>query len=451
MDDFLFAKHNPWWKYKQAIKQDVSLLEYEKQKFKHRHPFIDKFTNKDGIFILRGPRRIGKTTLIKLIIAKLLKTDTTQPRNIFFYPCDRIFDFNNLYDLILNYLGQTDKGKRYIFLDEVSFVKEWQRAIKDLWDSGDLSGVTMVLTGSNALDLKISAERLPGRRGKLEQIDIDYFPLRFDEFLKMVKIKKDTQELFMDYVVCGGFPQAINEYYKNGYIPNYLYDVYLNWIEGDIYKVGKSEKLMYEILKEVIKHLSSNTSWYKIAKNTNIGSHSTVQDYLDLFEKLYLTFYLHFYSIEQKKSYFNKNKKIYFNDPVILHSVKAKIEGFTDQYYAYSQSTVKERVFLSRMVEGIVATHVRQIGARVYYGNYKGKEIDLVIEEKGRLLPIEVKYQNTIRVNEFSYWNESFPLVVITKSFSLKRENLIFIPLENFLSKFNSRYKDEFLESRNRN
>src|SRR3989338_823007 len=303
MDDFLFAKHNPWWNNRQAIEQDVSLLEYEKQKFKHKHQFIDDFSHGDSVFILRGPRRIGKTTLLKLIIAKLLKSNTVQPQNIFFYPCDRVSDFNQLYDLVLNYLGQADKGQRYIFLDEVSFVKEWQRAIKDLWDSGDLSGVTLVLTGSNALDLKISAERLPGRRGKLEHIDIEYSPLRFEEFIKMVKIKKNIKELFIDYAVCGGFPQAINEYYNNVYIPNYLYDVYLNWIEGDIYKTGKSEKLMYEILREVIKHLSSNTSWYKIAKNTNIGSHSTVQDYLDVFEKLYLTFYLHFYSIEQKKSY----------------------------------------------------------------------------------------------------------------------------------------------------
>jgi len=71
------------------------------------------------------------------------------------------------------------------------------------------------------------------------------------------------------------------------------------------------------------------------------------------------------------------------------------------------------------------------------YGNYRGKEVDFVLKNKGKTSFIEVKYQNTIHPNEFLFWKERIPLLVVTKNFNYLKGNLQFIKLEDFLLNFN--------------
>ncbi|MFZ5819261.1 MAG: ATP-binding protein [Chloroflexota bacterium] len=433
MEDFFFEKHNPWWFDLGSLEADKVLAEFDAQKYQFRHPYLDEFSHQDGVIIIRGPRRIGKTTLLKLLVRELLLKQNVSPKNVLYFPCDRIENFNELYDLILNYLGLGLPGRKYLFLDEISFVREWQRAVKSLWDSGDLNQVTVILTGSNALDLIASGERLPGRRGSLDQVDIDYFPLRFDQFASMVGSGVDTQKLLHDYLMTGGFLHAINEFYGRNFISNYLYDTYLTWIEGDIYKAGKSERLMYPVLGEILSHLGGTISWYKIAKNAGLGSHSTVESYLDIFQKLFVAFPLNFYSVDQKKVFVNKNKKIYFIDPVVLQAIKCKVDGFTDRFFDYSSSFTFDQEFLPGLIENVVAAHLHQAGGRLAFGRFQDKEVDFVLSRAGKDHYFEVKYQNSIKLTDFAYWQKDEPLTVITKNFSLAKNNLVFVKAEEFL------------------
>jgi predicted AAA+ superfamily ATPase len=187
------------------------------------------------------------------------------------------------------------------------------------------------------------------------------------------------------------------------------------------------------IFSEIFKHLGSTVSWYKIAKNTGIGSHSTVEDYIDIFDKLFITFSLNYYSIDQKKIFFNKNKKIYFSDPIILHSIKGRIDNFLDQFFLYAKSNILNPNFLPALMENIVASYLKQLGGQLFYGNYRGKEIDFVFKRKNKTYFIEVKYQNLIHPNDFSFWQEKQSLVVVTKNFTYKKDNLRFIKIEDFL------------------
>jgi len=434
MEAFLFEKHSPWWSDIGNIEKDKVLTEFDAQKYQYYHPYLKDFSHQDSVIIIRGPRRIGKTTLLKLLIKDLLLKQNINPKNVLYYPCDRVENFNDLYDLVLNYLGLGLPGRKYLFLDEISFVREWQRAIKDLWDSGDLKQTTVILTGSNALDLKMSGERLPGRRGNLDQVNIDYYPLSFDQFVQLVENNGDSKKLLADYLMTGGFPHAINEFYGRNFISNYLYDSYLTWIEGDIHKAGKSERLMYPLLGEILSHLGSTVSWYKIAKNTGLGSHSTVESYLDIFQKLFISFNLNFYSVDQKKTFVNKNKKIYFVDPVILQSAKCKVDGFTDCFFDYAFSFTFDQEFLPGLIENVVAIHLLQTGGRLSFGRLQDKEVDFVLSKSGKDHYFEVKYQNTIRLADFAFWQKNEPLTIITKYFSHTKNNLVFVKAEDFLS-----------------
>jgi predicted AAA+ superfamily ATPase len=56
---------------------------------------------------------------------------------------------------------------RRLFIDEITAISGWQKAVKRLADGGTLRNVLLVTTGSKASDIQRGAELLPGRKGKL--------------------------------------------------------------------------------------------------------------------------------------------------------------------------------------------------------------------------------------------------------------------------------------------
>ncbi len=171
---------NPWWNVREAIRQDKKLLEFERMRYQYHHPLYGSLPHEDAVLTIRGPRQIGKTTLLKLLIRRLLLEEELTPGNVCYFACDAVVDFKELLQNTEEYLNAVradNQDRIFLFLDEISFVREWQRAVKALVDEGYMQGVTAVLTGSNAIDLLFSSERLPGRRGKIFHPDIDCLPL----------------------------------------------------------------------------------------------------------------------------------------------------------------------------------------------------------------------------------------------------------------------------------
>lgn len=445
-----FQLFNPWWQIKEAISHDVLLEEFNLHKYQYYHPFYRSFgKDKQGIFTVRGPRQVGKSTLLKLIIRKLLLDDKVNPQNIFFFPADRIGDYDALFRVILEYLellrGENDDFC-YLFLDEVSAVSEWQRAVKQLADMGKFKKASLILTGSNALDLKKSAEKMPGRKGKEFETEIEILPLTFADYLFLLYPDWQNQppgffrlhfpkvhQLFVEYLLCGGFPKSINEYRVNKSVSSSTFKLYKEWVIGDLYKAGKSEELALNILRRLFSHLTSTFSFYNIAEKAGINSHMTVIDYLDVFERMFVVFKLGFFSIEEKQSYPQKNKKAFFFDPLIYNTFRVVVESYLDEAFNYVKRQIVAEKNLPLLVENTVAYHLRRIYDRLYFGRLKEKEIDFVGIDKDGCHFFEVKYQREIRISDFSYWQRKEPLTVITKNFSLKKDNLTFIPLEFFL------------------
>lgn len=125
-----------------------------------------------------GPRQVGKTTAIKILIHKYLEFQ--DPRAIFYYSCDELTDYRELSEVLDNYISSRKAWgikNSMIFLDEITFVNEWWRAIKSKIDSGELSGDVLTITGSVSMELMNQKEFFPGRRGKRK--DYLLMPLTF--------------------------------------------------------------------------------------------------------------------------------------------------------------------------------------------------------------------------------------------------------------------------------
>lgn len=453
IDNYQLPLHNPWWEASYNIDHDIKLVELADAKYKYEHPLLAEFPlRKDAVLTLRGPRRIGKTTLLKQIVRKLINNKT--PRKlVFYYPCDRIVNFNELFFLLQNYIQEkrveTDK-RLYLFLDEISFVAKWQRAVKSLADSGLLAKTTLLITGSNALDLKVSSERLPGRTGKYFNPDKLYLPLSFHDYFKLLNpdwsgklTYQDNPKLkkyFSDYLLIGGFPHVINEYYNKNVVLPETYATYIKWIEGDIHKAGKSIENAYKLLAAIHQSLTSRTSFTKLAKKTALASQKTVQEYLELFELIFVIYKTDHFSLEQKRSSARKNKKFYFLDSFIHNAIIAKENGFLEDAFSYSKKHLLAGEQINHRIEEAVGANLSVLFDKFYHGIY-GKnnlEIDFVGFTKGKYNLFEVKNSDSINLRPYkeilrktkSYEN----LTLTSKSVEATADEIIVKPVHKFLA-----------------
>ena len=71
---------NPWWESPERIESDRSIVEYQESKLQWQPKIREEFKlTQDVVYTLRGPRQVGKTTLIKMIARELLR-DGVAPR-----------------------------------------------------------------------------------------------------------------------------------------------------------------------------------------------------------------------------------------------------------------------------------------------------------------------------------------------------------------------------------
>ena len=120
---------------------------------------------------LRGARGVGKTTLL---LQKILESGVERDTSLYLSLDNVWLDVKEIYLLAEHHVQH---GGTRLVLDEVHYVKDWQRIIKNLYD--DFSGLRIAYTGSSLL-------RLKARQGDLSRRQVGYeLPgLSFREFLK---------------------------------------------------------------------------------------------------------------------------------------------------------------------------------------------------------------------------------------------------------------------------
>ncbi len=461
MDIQLLKEQNPWWIAKDKINSDVNLEKLNNIKYVWYPRIIDSFDmEKDIIYTLRGSRQVGKTTAMKLLIKKLLMTNPKE--NIFYFTCNNIDTYKELLDIIEIYLDWADNDRRkYIFVDEITFVNRWTRAIKHLADIGRLRKCAMILTGSNAHDLKYEVERMPGRRGEDADLDKILFPISFKEYVAFAGAgiidkfsditeaeknypfyKKELRKLLDSFLITGGFARAINSFADNRKIDMDVYQQYLSWILGDLAKLGRKESYSRQIFEQVITVMRSNVGFDTIAKKTTIDSHVTVASYLDAMESSFILKTLYQVDINKKTAVPRRTKKIYFQDLFLFWVFYGYVYGFSD-YFSSSCDRIREDALKSKVIENLIMSDLMRSENSVNWSNMvfffrstNNAEVDFVTRNRGgELLPIEVKYQNRVKDSDFlnlNKVNNKRGIIISKEDFRVKNNKHI-IPVEAFL------------------
>jgi hypothetical protein len=475
LDDLI--TQNPWWRDPQAIQNDPKVRDFDNAKIPWTPRLkTDINMDKDRIYTLRGPRQVGKTTLVKLIIREILfdampihgkvspiaPSSTNPPRSVFYFSCDMLRNEKELEQVIKMYLDFSERPKpskrKYIFIDETSSVKNWEKVIKYLADADKLKNTAIILTGSHSLEIKNSIERLPGRRGEKsgdELLDKILVPMKFSEYVETVNpelkenlrellycpkdkrfscifnlfkgkldpnildeyklYQKDIKALLDNYLVTGGIIRSVEEFYTNDAISSTTYEIYIKSIIGDMARWNYHENITKQVLRSVIDKMTTNISMNSIAEENEIGSHNTVSSYLCALEDSYVLSNFYQYELHKDVPSYRKNRKIYFIDPFIYHAVNGWVHGNSD-YFDHSKHIVQDSEMKSNLLEMVVAGHMIRLAYNLkmsdvfshhdclFYWRKKGteREVDFVLKHDKNVYPIEVKYQNKVTRRDLS-------------------------------------------------
>jgi len=448
MNEAFLVEQNPWWKGRENINSDKKLVELEKLQYVWKSPLLDQPLVAGNIYSVRGPRQLGKTTALKMLIKKLLLEEKVPELSIFYWSCEDILNFEQLVALVRSYLNiaaSYNVQKTYIFLDEITFVKKWERGVKLLADRGYLENSVVMITGSNIVDLKRSAERFPGRRGKYGR-DFLFMPLTFRQFVSLVnpglaskfdkiqindlcdvgkihllasKLKVHETEvasLFGKYLVCGGFPISINSLMSKNTIDDWIFEMYKSWIIGDVHRLGRQETVLIQILRTIMRHHGKPMSWDALAKESEIKSHKTISAYVEMLEELFIFLISYFFDIQKGTIRPAKNKKIRFIDPLLYDVVRRWVRQERN-VAPLIEDVVYSNIFSSFFLDD----YIKYSEKRLYYYSEK-RETDIVLEANGISIGIEVKYQEKISGED---WLNVSPFergLLLTKNFYGKRQ-----------------------------
>lgn len=482
------SEQNPWWVDKFNILQDFKVSNLNKLKYQW-DPHIRQYINLDNdvIYTIRGPRQVGKTTLIKIVVKDLLLSKGVKPENIFFWSGERnnAEELNQIIQTYLDWRLNSKDERKYIFIDEICSIKNWPKEIIYFANKGALVNCSIILTGSHSMDLKHSTELMPGRRGGDDDNPLDkiLLPMKFSEFVKLIwpefkqkmfdhniikktdkqkkifqlfegKIEDDLNNLLLYkkkldalldmYLITGGIPATINEFKNSDKITNRLFNVYLTAVIGDLNRYNYKEHYFKQITKEIFRTLSSPVSWNSFTKNTEVKSHNTVQEYIIALEELYIANISYRCSIHDKKIH-SFMKKIYIQDPFIFHALHGWSNNKKD-YFKNAKANILNLEIKSKLVEGVVHNHLSRFSFGLnpidlfdpkdnicYYEDKNKKEVDFVLLYEEKYFPFEVKYQAQINSPDFFGFKSFNKGVLITKDELGIYRNYAKIPLSLFL------------------
>jgi predicted AAA+ superfamily ATPase len=429
-------------------------------------PFIFKSTlltenpfHIPGIYQITGGRQIGKTTFLKQFIQYLLEKKKVRPENVLFITGEIIEDHNILRRIAESFCKNLT-GHGHLFIDEVGYIKDWDRSIKYLADAGYFEDTSVILTGSDSKIIRTAMKRFAGRRGASDQVDFDFYPLSFMEFICLIRdelqpLCKDLAEvsltdenekfnihlaeindLLHNYLIHGGYLPAINEYYRSKTIPKSVLNTYVQWIRGDILKHNKTENYLFEIIKGIKATYNSQISWNSLSKYLSIEHHKTVSDYCQILESMHV---LHIQEalLEHKLTGApKKNRKIFFCDPFIDHALSIYLDPQLTIEKIFERMSNNE--VASSYVEALCVDHCKRWLPTYYIKGPKG-EVDLALVLENKFYPIEVKWTRQVRgvsLKQISTYKNG---IVLTPERRGRAMNCLFVPLARFLIKASGR------------
>lgn len=306
-----------------------------------------------GLYVLRGPRRVGKSVEVKRAVSTVIGQGAN-PRLVFFCSCDGL-SAQDLRRLIT--VGQKDtatlSGDRYWFLDEITAVPGWSVVIKELRD-GDpaFRRSCVVLSGSSASDLREATKALAGRRGDVADSDRLLLPMGFRSFCfatggfdglpdtclrprdlcsaageraiaDLAPFFSDLDHAWQSFLRVGGFPRAVSDFVRTADVSDAFVQALWDVIVGDAFQgaaMGDGQAVAF--LERLGSGLASPLNASSVARDVGLSDHHRVEDRIEALNLALMAWRCH--RIGDRLPNLRAQEKVYFVDPLVARLAHLK-------------------------------------------------------------------------------------------------------------------------------
>lgn len=335
--------------------------------------FYEKdFLKKGKVFILYGPRRVGKTELIKKYISDFdgkIYSGTGDNQEL-----REILSSQRL-SRITSFLGNYE----LLFIDEAQRIPEIGMGLKLLVDH--FPEMKIIATGSSSFDLSNKlGEPLTGRNITRLLFPISIFEL-YHQFGGM-----QILQMLENLLIFGSYPETLKTNSvkdKTEYLIS-LRDAYLFKDILELENIRNPSKLS-DLLKLLAFQIGQEVSLNELSNNLGIAKQS-VERYLDLLEKSFIIKKVGGFSRNLRKEVIKTNR-YYFWDNGIRNAV---INNFNLPDQRNDKGMLWENFLF---IERLKSKEYKRIYSNDYFWRtYDQQEIDLVEEREGQLFGYEFKY-----------------------------------------------------------
>lgn len=445
-------RYNPWWGRSGWEADDPHLRRLRVRPVRLPAPQVDEVDlTRAAVHVLRGPRQVGKSTDLKLLVSRALR-EGVAPRMVVYLSLDLLenrpaAELVTTVERALELAGggaeaykRSGYGRgetRLILLDEVTAARSWRTSIKTLWDDGLLDRDVVICTGSSAIDLaEGAAERLPGRRGAGR--DMLVLPQSFAAFARACfadrlppgpgltigeLLSEDGRGALLDarahlpalrvalerYLLFGGLPAAVVEAASG--LPEPSEEVQrLLWdsLAREVQRRGASMPAAQALLERIVRSLGAKVSWSRIARELGVPLGSgvgrrgggvndprTVQSYVELLAVNYFALILYFWKGDSGSGDLVKDKKLYFGDP-LLYTIATARTGLPRDRHAEVENALALALYRRYEPSEHSAEGFRAPERLHVWGTRRGGEIDFVCGPREAIEAVEVADWATI-------------------------------------------------------
>ena len=379
-----------------------------KKKLFRRENYLSKirsfYHETDLIKVITGVRRCGKSSIMKTIAEELVEGGL-DPKNIIYIDLDKrgykSIKTSDELESVIDAMSEGIKGVKYLFIDEIQNVINFERMINAFRVEDDYS---IFITGSNSYLL--SGELMTYLTGRY--LEFEVFTLNFEEYIKM----KEYYDLPIDqnlsieldkFLLEGGFPRTIS-------LPDlaskrlYVHEVVDEIFKKDIKKRVKIRKpTTFNLVRDyIINNYGATTSVNNIVKELNNNGASirfeTVSKYIQHLLDAKIIYECDRFDMKSKKMFQNE-KKYYLADLSLV-----------------SVTNPDSRINYGPALENIVYTYARSKRYEVSVGRIGNLECDFVLKDM--------------------FLNYSYVQVAYTILSSVETENREYAPLEKIKDNF---------------
>ena len=370
------------------------------------------------IKVITGVRRCGKSSLMHMIMKELLDQGICEDNILYFHldkrPYYDIVTANQLDKLIE--ANATAKGKKYLFIDEIQNIKNFEPVINAWREEGCMS---IFITGSNSYLLSGElATKLTGR-----YLELNMYPLTYEEYLGMkqflqIPLEDDSHEL-TNFIYDGGFPYTLKlrtEDAKKQYTENLIEEIFQKDIRSRL-KI-RNRVAFNAIMDYFIANFGASTNLTHIVEDLNNRGVKikieTANKYIEALEKAKILIRCDRFDMKSRRALLG-DKKYYLSD--------------LSFYYA---TRTDRRINYGPVLENIIHNYALTHDYDVSIGRFGKFECDFILRSKQ---------------NDYAYVQVAYTILA-----SIDTENREYRPLEMITWDNYPRYvmtADELIQKRN--